>query len=268
MGRRYSWSIATSTASTYFTAINLFGLQDRGASPVYCTVAVDAVNYTDDVLPFDFDVTKTLIGYSNEDDRTAGVNALFTVSLDVETGSVVTVTDQNSAFVLGTLTIAEQTTQTLLFTISPQALLVGIEDILQYVEAKGNTIPELNGKVKTVRPTEAVPDFKDYGMRVYFGENNWLNTRREKIGPILTDRYMVNIDLVFNRSLKYREVFSDTKGISYWETVLKVLFANNTNQGLFRDSYWSVNTQLEQNAESVIIKGILNVVVDNPLLQA
>ncbi len=268
MARRYSWATCSTTAPTYFSDITLSGLQSRGNEPLYCIVTVEAVNITDDTLPFAFDVNRSLIGYATSTDRQNDTNRLFTLSIDVATGTVLTVVDQNSAFVLGTITIFGQVQTILNFQISPMALLVGIEDVLLYIESKTNTILDLVDHVKIVRPTEVVPDFKDYGLRVYFSESDWLRSRREKIGPIMTDRYQINIDLVFNKSLKTREVFSDVKGISYWETTLMVLFANSTNEGLFRDSYWSVNTQLEQNAESVIIKGILTVVVDNPLLQA
>ncbi len=132
-----------------------------------------------------------------------------------------------------------------------------IEDILQYIEAKAATIGDLVGKVKVVLPGEPVPDFKDYGMRIYFGLDNWKEIKRNKIGPIVSEIYQVNVDLVFNRSLTPRAVFSDAKGISYWENVLTTLFINQTNSGMFKDSYWVASLPMEINSGSIILRGTL-----------
>lgn len=137
-----------------------------------------------------------------------------------------------------------------------------LEDILQYIERVGSSDSDLRNHIFVVRPKEPIPNIKDYGLRVYFGEDGWLSNKREKIGPIITQYYEINTDLVFNRQLTSRQVFSNSKGISYWESVMTTLFANSTNSGLFRDSYWTPNGNMEQNDESTILKGILHVVVD------
>ncbi len=138
-----------------------------------------------------------------------------------------------------------------------------IEDILQYIETKAATIGDLVGQIKVVHPGNPVPNIKNYGLRVYFGQDDWKEVRRNKIGPIVSEIYHVNVDLVFNRALTPRAVFSDAKGISYWENTLTALFMNETNSGVFKDSYWSPALPMEINADSVILRGILFVHVQN-----
>lgn len=138
-----------------------------------------------------------------------------------------------------------------------------IEDILQYIETRAATISDLVGNIKVVQPNNPVPNIKTYGLRVYFGSENWKELRRTKIGPIVSEIYNVNVDLVFNRALTPRAVFSDAKGISYWENTLTALFINKTNGGLFKDSYWAPSLPLEFNADSVILRGILTVHIEN-----
>jgi hypothetical protein len=60
-----------------------------------------------------------------------------------------------------------------------------------------------------------------------------------------------------------RTVFSDAKGLSYWENTLMALFINQTNGGLFKDSYWSASLPMEINADSVILRGVLFVHLQN-----
>lgn len=139
---------------------------------------------------------------------------------------------------------------------------LGVDELFQYVEYVATYSQELGGRVYIVRPDEPVPQIKDYGLRVYLGEANWVTTTREKIGPILTKRFRINVDLVFNKSYRYREMFSAKLGVSFWERTIEKLFANKTANGLFRDSIWTSNGQMEQNAESIILKGILTVVTD------
>jgi hypothetical protein len=58
-----------------------------------------------------------------------------------------------------------------------------IEDILQYIETRAATNSDLVGFVKVVHPGNPVPAFKTYGLRVYFGQDNWKEIQRVKIGP-------------------------------------------------------------------------------------
>lgn len=145
------------------------------------------------------------------------------------------------------------------------SVVLGINGVLKYIEYQGALNSDLVNHVKVTRPNDPVPNFQDYGLRAYCGEADWLTTRREKIGPILTKTFRVNLDLVFNKSLVPREVFSNTKGVSYWEDAISRLFANNIAGGLFRDSLWTTNGVMEQNPESTLIKGVLTVVVDEVL---
>ena len=138
-----------------------------------------------------------------------------------------------------------------------------IEDIIQYIETRAATIGDLVGNVKVVHPGNPVPAIKTYGLRVYFGQDDWKEIQRKKIGPIVSELYKVNVDLVFNRNLTPRAVFSDAKGISYWENTLTALFMNKTNGGLFKDSYWAASLPMEITADAVILRGILNVHLQN-----
>lgn len=138
-----------------------------------------------------------------------------------------------------------------------------IEDILQYIETKLATNADLVNNIKVVHPSNPVPNFKTYGARAYFGKDDWKEIKRNKIGPIVSEIYHINLDLVFNRSLTPRQVFSDAKGVSYWEHTLTALFVNNTNGGLFKDSYWAPAGAMEINADSVILKGVLFAHIQN-----
>lgn len=141
--------------------------------------------------------------------------------------------------------------------------MVKIEDILEYIETKAATISDLVGNIKVVHPGNPVPAFKTYGLRAYFGQEKWKELKRNKIGPIVSELYEVNLDLVFNRAVTPRQVYSDAKGISYWENTLTSLFVNKTNNGLFKDSYWEPRGPMEINGDSVILKGVLSVHVQN-----
>src|SRR3990167_221645 len=136
------------------------------------------------------------------------------------------------------------------------------EDVILYIEASAGSNADLANKIKVSKPGEPIAAVSDYGLRVYFGEENWKENTRTKIGPIMTETYRVNVDLVFNRSLKSRQLFSDGKGISYWENALTSMFANKTSNGTFKDSYWSPTIQ-ETQADSIVIKGIFSAVVQN-----
>ena len=137
-----------------------------------------------------------------------------------------------------------------------------LETVIDYIETRAATNSDLSGRVKVTRPKEPIPNIKDYGVRVSFGDGEWCVNKREKIGPIMTQHIKVNVDLVFNKQYTGKQVFTATKGISYWENVMTTIYANNTNGATFRDSYWTPVGSMEQNDESVIIKGILNIVVD------
>lgn len=140
--------------------------------------------------------------------------------------------------------------------------MTNLQTILSYIEAVASTNSDLSGHITITKPGEPIPSFKDYGLRVYVGDPEWLKTKRLKIGPILTQVYRINMDLVFNRNLTSANIFSDAKGISYWETTLTALFANRRVIGLFRDSYWYPKGSIEYPSASVIIKGILEVTID------
>lgn len=139
-----------------------------------------------------------------------------------------------------------------------------LETILQYIEGLASTNADLNGHIKVVRPKEPIPNIKDYGLKVYCGESDWSVSYADKIGPIRTTDYKINMDLVFSRNLEYRNVFNDAKGVSYWENLLTLMFGHGNMGGLCRDSHWSPVATMEENGQSVIIKGIFYARVDTP----
>lgn len=140
-----------------------------------------------------------------------------------------------------------------------------LESVLQYIETQAATISDLVGHIKVVFPKEAEPNFKDYGLKVYFGRDDWSEVVRNKIGPIYTVIYRINMDLVFNRRLASRQVFSDAKGISYWQNLLIETFINQKNNGAFKDSYWTPDVEMDRPADSVVLRGTLTVVTQNVL---
>lgn len=131
-----------------------------------------------------------------------------------------------------------------------------LNDILSYIETRGQTVPLLVGKVKVTRKDEPFPGvIKDYGLRVYVGLEKPKEDIRKKIGPIVNEIWRINADLIINRSLKSRELYSDTYGASYWVDKLTSTFLNQTNNGAFRDSFWEFAGQ-DNEDEAVIVRGI------------
>lgn len=140
-----------------------------------------------------------------------------------------------------------------------------MEDVLQFAEARAATITDLVGHIKVVMPNEPEPSFRDYGFKVYFGREDWHELIRNKIGPIYTEVYRINADLVFNRRLASRQVFSDAKGISYWNDILIRTFLNQRNSNTFKDCKWEPEGTIEKGSDSVVLKGVLTVRLENQL---
>ena len=140
-----------------------------------------------------------------------------------------------------------------------------LNDVLSYIETRAATISDLVDHIKVTKVKEPPPNFKDYGLRVYFGREDWHDVVRNKIGPIYTEIYRINVDLYFNRRLASRQVFSDAKGISYWNQTLIETFINQTNSGMFKDSFWAPEIPMEEPADSLVLRGILTVTLQNTL---
>lgn len=135
---------------------------------------------------------------------------------------------------------------------------VTLDNIFTYIETKGQTIPLLVGRVKVSKAKEPISGlFKDYGLRAYLGQDKPVETTRTKIGPIAIEEWQINCDLIFNRDLKSRNLYSDPYGLSYWIDKLTSTFINGTNNGAFKNSWWQFAGQ-EDDADAVVLKGIFN----------
>ncbi len=138
-----------------------------------------------------------------------------------------------------------------------------LENILAYIETKGATIPLLVDKIKVTKAKEPLPGVcKDYALHVYLGLDKPVETLRTKIGPITVDQWRINCDLVFNRNLKSRELYSNVNGLSYWINLLTTTFMNGNNSGAFKTSSWEFQYQ-EDDADAVNLKGIFTCEIQN-----
>jgi hypothetical protein len=139
-----------------------------------------------------------------------------------------------------------------------------IEDVFAYLETKiPASIPELAGKVLVTKSKEPFPGIiKDYGVRAYLGLEKPKEILFKKIGPIYHEMYRINVDFIFNKSLKSRELYSDAKGLSYWENQLTIALINGTNNGAFKNSYWELTNQ-EDYQDTVVLRGIFTCEIVN-----
>ena len=136
-----------------------------------------------------------------------------------------------------------------------------LEDIISYAETKLNTLTDLDIVRYTDSDSQPIP-VKTYGAHIYIGDETPWEDERRHIGPLLTQTYTVNIDIIINKRFKDRLSVSDAKGISYWKNTVTELLLNGTNGGLFKDSFWKP-IELDDSEDGYIIKGILTVEVLN-----
>lgn len=139
-----------------------------------------------------------------------------------------------------------------------------LNDILVYLETKIPTeIPELRGKVKVTRTNEPYPGVIDnYGVQIYLGQDKPKQVAYRKIGPIATETWQINVDIILNRDLKSRELYSDAKGISYWENLMTSALAFGNNSETFQTSGWEFQSQENKN-DATVLKGIFTCEVQN-----
>lgn len=139
-----------------------------------------------------------------------------------------------------------------------------LNDILSYLETKiPSEIPELRDKVKVTRPDEPYPGRIDnYGVRIYLGRDKPKEVQYRKIGPIATEIWQINVDLIFNRNLKSRELYSDAKGLSYWENLMTSALIFENNNETFQTSGWEFQAQENEN-DATVLKGIFTCEVVN-----
>lgn len=135
---------------------------------------------------------------------------------------------------------------------------MALNDVFAYLETTLGDVADLRGRVKVIKEKEPIPGaFKDYGVQCYLGSENPKETQYRKIGPIAHDIYHINTDLIFNRNLESRQLYSDAKGLSYWENLIRSTLFHRTNNGAFQDSYWEFLNQKNLD-EAVILQGMFH----------
>ncbi len=139
-----------------------------------------------------------------------------------------------------------------------------LNDILTYIETRIQAvIPELRGKVKVTRRDEPYPGvIQNYGVRIYVGSDKPKEVEYRKIGPIATFTWKINVDLIYNRDSKSRELYSDPKGISYWEDLLTAALEFENNNEAFQSSHWELQSQEDEN-DATILKGLFYCEIQN-----
>jgi hypothetical protein len=139
-----------------------------------------------------------------------------------------------------------------------------IDDILVYLETNiPAEIPELTGLVKVTRAKEPTPGvFSNYGVKIYLGLDKPKEILFKKIGPLAHEVWRINVDFVYNKSSKSRELYSDAKGLSYWESQLTDALMFGTNLGAFKSSFWELQNQ-EDYQDTVVLRGIFTCEIVN-----
>lgn len=139
-----------------------------------------------------------------------------------------------------------------------------LNDVLNFLETRIPAgIPELAGKVKVTKKDEPYPGvISNYGIRIYLGNERPKETVYRKIGPIANEMWRINVDFIFNRDTKSRELYSDGKGLSYWENLLTSVLKRQNNNGVFKDCWWEFEQQVNEN-DAVVLKGVFNCEIQN-----
>lgn len=138
-----------------------------------------------------------------------------------------------------------------------------LEDVFDFLEAKLATVPDLRDKVRVCKPNEPYPGIiRDYGVRIYLGLEKPKETIYRKIGPIANEIWRINVDFLFNKNLKSRQLYSDAKGLSYWIDLMTSTLKHQNNNGAFKTSWWEFDRQEIEN-DAVILRGIFTCEVQN-----
>lgn len=136
-----------------------------------------------------------------------------------------------------------------------------LEDVISYIETKLATLTDLDVVTYTDFDSQPIP-VKSYGAHIYVSPDDFSIDERRHIGPLLTETYLINVDIIINKRSLDRSSVSDAKGISYWVDTVKALLLNQQNNGLFTDSFWKF-TALDDSNDTYIIKGVLTVEILN-----
>jgi hypothetical protein len=137
-----------------------------------------------------------------------------------------------------------------------------LEDAVGYLETTLGSNVNLKGKVTWTYKDDTTPPFKDYGVHLYLGLAEPKQVEYRKIGPIATESWQINCDVVLNKSFKARDSVSNSLGISYWENYMVRTLFHKQNNGTFRDSWWD-SMGVEDYSDSHVIRGLFNCQYDN-----
>jgi hypothetical protein len=137
-----------------------------------------------------------------------------------------------------------------------------LNDIVSYMETTLGSYSMLRGNVIWTYKDDTTPAFKDYGAHLYLGLAEPKEVEYRKIGPLASETWRINCDLVVNKNYKPRLSVSDPYGLSYWENQLFAAFFHKNNNGTFRDSWWD-SQGIDDFSDSHVVRGILTCQLDN-----
>lgn len=129
------------------------------------------------------------------------------------------------------------------------------EDVINFIETQLNTVSKLD-RVEYQGSDNPDPQCKDYAAVISMDEEDFLDTEHLHIGPHLTEKWSVNVDVIIKRKTSSpRTTVSSAFGTSYWIDVLTALFLNKTNNGFFVRTKWRP-TGIEEINSGIKIKGL------------
>lgn len=132
---------------------------------------------------------------------------------------------------------------------------VKLNDVLTFLETKLHTISDLRNKVKVTKKDEPYPGvICDYGVQIYLGDSP-KEIIAKKIGNIIHEKWLIQVDLIIHRAIKSRDSYSDPKGVSYWENLITSTLLHQTNSGAFVTSRWEFQRR-DDTADCIILRGV------------
>lgn len=137
-----------------------------------------------------------------------------------------------------------------------------LDDIIGFIETKLKTLTQLDTVVYK-GADDPEPNVKRQGAVISIPEENMLTTEHKYLGPLLTETWSINVDLILKvKSKTPRKRVSDTYGTSYWIRQITALFLNQTNSGAFVRTQW-VKGEIEEVNSGITIKGLVTIEILN-----
>ena len=140
---------------------------------------------------------------------------------------------------------------------------VKLDDIVTYLEGRFATIAKYANSIAYTSAENELKNVKAFGVRIYPPKDGVVEYRNRHIGPILTEIFTVNVDIVIKKAFKTdRQSVSDADGISAEIESVKLLLLHNRNSETFRDAWWSPGKPYELGG-SIIVPGTFVAEVQN-----